>query len=105
MGALPTTVRAALWSTWLTLGLRLGWPRDGRRILGWELRRSEPNVALLGANSWIGMPAELLLVRQDDALLFCTFVQHDGPVARAVWAAIVKTHRRVVPRVLGHLER
>jgi hypothetical protein len=46
------------------------------------------------------MPAELLVKREPQALLFATFVKKQTPLARAVWAAIEPLHRRVVPRVL-----
>ena len=36
----PAALRGALWSTWVVLGLRLGSPWSGRRVVGWELRRS-----------------------------------------------------------------
>jgi hypothetical protein len=46
------------------------------------------------------MPAELLLKRQQDTLLFSTFVQHENPIARAVWAGVEPGHRPVVRHVL-----
>ena len=46
------------------------------------------------------MPAELLLKREQHMLLFDTFVQHDGPVARTLWAAVEPAHRPIVRNVL-----
>ena len=48
------------------------------------------------------MPGELLFKRERDALLFATFVQHDNPVARAVWAGVEPVHVPIVRRVLEH---
>jgi hypothetical protein len=101
----PITVRRKLWWSWLALGLRLGSPRSERSVLGWEVRRSTPDLALLGARSWIGMPAELLVKRQRQTLLFATFVQQDNRLARAAWAAIDRVHRPVVTSVLEHARR
>jgi Protein of unknown function (DUF2867) len=96
----PSSVRARLWMGWSALGLKLASPRSDGHVLGWEVRRSTADVALLGAGSRIGMHAELLVKREPQALLFATFVQKQTPLARAVWAAIEPLHRRVVPRVL-----
>jgi hypothetical protein len=93
-------IRSALTWSWFALGLKLGSPRSDRLVLGWELRRSTPGYALLGAGSRIGMPAELLFKPERDRLLFATFVQHKNPVARALWAAVAPRHRRVVRHLL-----
>ncbi len=52
----PQRVRARLLRGWCLLGLRLGSPRSRRRVLGWQIRRSTPDLVLLGAGSRIGMP-------------------------------------------------
>jgi hypothetical protein len=74
-------------------------------MLGWEVRRSIPDYVLLGASSRIGMPAELLLERQQHTLLFATFVQNENPIARAVWAGTEPVHRPVVRYVLEQASR
>ena len=96
----PITVRTRLLAGWSLIGLKLGNGRSGRPVLGWELRASIPEFALLGADSRIGMPGELLFKRTQGALLFCTFVQQDNHIARAVWATIEAVHVRVVRDVL-----
>lgn len=98
--AIPLGTRATLVSTWSALGLKLGSPRSQGLVLGWEVRRSDPDVALLGAESRIGMPAELLFERRRRSLLFATFVEHDNALARALWATIATGHRRVVRSLL-----
>jgi hypothetical protein len=69
-------------------------------VLGWEVRRSTPDVVLLGARSRLGLPAELLFERQQQRLLFATFVQHENCIARAMWAAVEPVHRPIVRDVL-----
>lgn len=101
----PRGLRMRLWSSWMMLGLRLGLPRSARHVLGWEIRRSTPDHVLLGARSRIGMPAELLVERQADGLLFDTFVQTDNALARMTWAAIEPTHERTVPAILRQFRR
>jgi hypothetical protein len=101
----PGIVRSALRRGWSALGLQLGSTGSDGFVLGWELRRSTPEFALLGANSTIGMPAELLFKRQQHALLFATFVQHQNAVARAMWAGVEPMHRPVVRYILEQASR
>ena len=101
----PIIVQSALLRGWSALGLKLGSTRSDRFVLGWEVRRSTPDFVLLGAGSRIGMPAQLLLKRQQDALLFATFVQQENSIARAVWAGVELVHRPVVRYVLEQAGR
>jgi hypothetical protein len=94
------TTRGQLLSGWSAIGLKLSPGRSDDFVLGWELRRSTPEFALLGADSRIGMRGELLFQRRQEALLFATFVQQDNPVARMVWAGVEPVHVPVVRRVL-----
>jgi hypothetical protein len=50
----PILVRHPLRWGWFALGLRLGATRSDRHVLGWEVRRSTPDVALLAASSRLG---------------------------------------------------
>jgi hypothetical protein len=74
-------------------------------VLGWDVRICTPEVMLLGAESRIGMPGELLFRRQDDGLLFATFVAENNLLARAVWAMVESLHVRVVKKVLTDARR
>jgi len=82
------------------LGLRLGSARSDRFVLGWEVRRSTPDLALLGASGRLGLSGELLFQRQQHTLLFATLVQLENRIARAVWAGIAPRHRQVVRHLL-----
>jgi hypothetical protein len=57
-------------------------------------------IVLLGRESRIGMPGELLFALRPDGLLFATFVQHGTAGARATWAAVRRTHVRTVSALL-----
>jgi hypothetical protein len=98
----PLIMRGALPCGWLSLGLCVGGFRSGRFVFGWEVRRSTPEFALLGAVSRTGMPAELLFRRERHCLLFATFVQHRNPVVRAVWGGVAPAHRAIVRYLLEH---
>jgi hypothetical protein len=101
----PITVRRTLQSGWTGIGLKLAGKPSDRFVLGWEIRRNVPELVLLGADSRIGMSGELLFKREQDTLLFATFVQHDNHAARALWAGVEPVHVPVVRRVLEHASR
>jgi hypothetical protein len=94
----PLAVRTQLLSGWSAIGLKVGNASNG--VLGWHVRRSVPDHVLLGAESRIGMPGELLLKKHDGALLFATFVAQRNLLARAVWAVTEPVHVRVVRDIL-----
>jgi hypothetical protein len=64
-------------------------------VLGWEVLRSTPDVALLGASGRLGLPGQLLFEHEQHTLLFATFVQLDNRIARTLWAGIAPRHRQV----------
>jgi hypothetical protein len=98
----PFPERRTLPYAWRALGLRHGSVDAADHVLGWPVRVSSPAFALLGAESLIGMPAELLFAREPEGVLMATFMRHEGPTARALWAATEHVHRATVRRVLGH---
>jgi len=93
----PPAVRGQLLSGWSSLGLKVG----RGSVLGWHVRSSTPDVLLLGAGSWIGMPGELLFKRERSGLLFATFVRHGNPAARALWGRVERVHVATVRRLLA----
>jgi hypothetical protein len=95
----PLAVRTQLLSGWSAIGLKVG-TSSQRSVLGWEVRRTVPEHVLLGADSRIGMPGELLLKKDRGALLFATFVAQRNPLARALWAVVEPVHVRIVRDIL-----
>jgi hypothetical protein len=100
----PLAVRAQLLSGWSAIGLKVGNTSE-RSVFGWDVRRTVPDHVLLGAESRIGMPGELLLKKEGDALLFATFVAQRNLIARAVWAVTEPVHVRVVRDILDQASR
>jgi hypothetical protein len=100
----PVAVRTQLLSGWSAIGLKVRIGAE-RSVLGWEIRKAAPDHVLLGADSRIGMPGELLLKKEDGALLFATFVEQRNLLARAVWAVTEPAHVRVVRDILGQASR
>lgn len=101
----PANVRHTLKSGWSAIGLKLGGAPPNRAILGWEIRRSTPELVLLGAESRIGMAGELVFQRRPRTLLFATLVQQDNEVARAVWSGVETLHVPIVRRILSRAGR
>jgi hypothetical protein len=101
----PVTIRTQLLSGWSSIGLKIGKGRSNRSVLGWQVRQVRPDFVLLGADSRIGMPGELLFKRDGDTLLFATFVHHGNVAARAVWAVVERAHVRMVRNILDQASR
>src|SRR3954462_12473993 len=101
----PAAMRHSLRRGWWALGLRLGSTEGPQRVLGWRIRRSDPDHAVLAAESRLGMRAELLFDRAPDGVLFATVINLRNPVARAVWAVTPPRHQRVVRHLLTQAER
>jgi hypothetical protein len=90
---------------WRGLGLRLGLLPSADRIVGWRIRDEQPDHVLLHADSWIGMPAEVLVRRAGSELTMVTFVQQRTALARAMWAKATPVHRAAVPGLLRRVAR
>jgi hypothetical protein len=99
----PPGVRGRLRRGWRMLGVRLGPVQARDRVLGWEIRRRDPDVVVLGADSFLGFGAELLFRPQGESLLFATFVEQRTVASRAVWAWLAPTHRNVVQGLLARV--
>ena len=97
----PGSTRQSLVRGWALIGLKHGEADDPDRVLGWEMRRRSEDVVLLGADSRIGMPGELLFQRAGDDLTFATFIRQGNPFAKALWATIAPNHRRIVSTMLA----
>jgi hypothetical protein len=96
----PMSTRKALSKGWSALGLRLGSTQSDEYVLGWEVRYTTPDVALLGASGRLGLCGELLFEREQHTLLFATFVQLENRIARGLWAGIAPRHLQVVRDLL-----
>ncbi len=101
----PASVRLRLLSAWSAIGLKVSLPGPGRSVLGWQIRAANVDFVLLGADSRIGMPGELLLRLREDGLLFATLVRQDNSIARAMWSSIEAAHVRTVRSILEMASR
>ena len=96
----PAGMRTNLRRGWFALGVRLGSTDDPDLVLGWPIRRSSPDFALLAARSLFGMEAEILVKRLQDGVLAATFMRFSNPAVRVFWAGFGFQHRRVVRHLL-----
>jgi hypothetical protein len=93
----PLAMRARLLAGWTALGLKGG---GTGAILDWDVRHHSAETVLLGRDSRIGMPAELLFTLRPEGLFFATFVHHGTVATRATWAAVEAAHVRIVLTLL-----
>src|SRR5919107_971919 len=96
----PAATRRALRRGWFALGVRLGSAEDSGRVLGWAVRRSSPDHAVLAARSVIGMEAEVVVKREPGGLLVATIMKLNNPIARAIWNGFSPQHRKIVRGLL-----
>lgn len=96
----PAATRDALTAGWSALGMERGSARDEELVLGWDIRRTTPEFALLGARSALGFEGEVLFKRERRALVFATFIELRTADARTVWAGVAPRHRAVVRQLL-----
>lgn len=101
----PQATRTRLLAGWSSLGLVIGRGQSSDRVLGWQVLRRAPDVVLLGAESRIGMPAQLLITKDGETLVFATLVRFANPVVRALWAAVRPAHLRTVRELLEAARR
>lgn len=92
-----TGASAQLHAAWTALGLRVD---DENGVAGWRLRRNDPDTVLLGADSRVGMPGELLIALRGGELVFATMLSHRTPATRPVWAAVESGHLAKVRQLL-----
>lgn len=101
----PAAFRQTLRRGWVVLGLQLGPSRTEGFVFGWELLSATPDAALLAVRSRIGLRAELVFTREENRLVFSSFVQPQNPIARAATAAAAPVHRRAVRYLLTQAGR
>ena len=104
MAGAPAITRTQLLSGWRAIGLKVG-RSSGPSLLGWAVRRSAPDHLLLGADSRIDMPGELLFKNDGGAVLFATFVHHGNLAARGLWAVVEPVHVRMVRDIMSDASR
>jgi hypothetical protein len=96
----PLGTRAGLVAGWVALGLKVA---PGRRdaVLGWAVHRMTHDHVVLGLDSVLGLSAELVFARDQDAWWFGTVLSVRTPAARAAWSAVEPAHVRFVPALLA----
>ena len=101
----PATTKDTLRRGWRALRVRLGSIEDDRLVLGWLVRSSSPDFALLAVRSAFGLEAELLVKREREGVLAATLMKFNNPLIRGFWAGFSFQHRRVVRHLLVHAGR
>lgn len=97
----PSHLRRAVLSGWRALGFELGPIPAPGFVLGWAIRRGEPELVILATESPTGVAGELVFERTSTGLLYATFVALRGNDARRAWAQIEAAHPPVVSELLS----
>jgi hypothetical protein len=92
----PAPIRLFLIAGWrLVLGLRLGDRNSADHVLGWKIVHRLPNETAIEAKSRT-LTAYNTFQRDDDRLIWSTFVRYDRPAARLIWPPVSLVHRPLV---------
>ena len=79
----------------LVLGLRLGSRDSADHVLGWKIVHRLPNETAVEAKSRT-LTAHNTFRRDDQRLVWSTFVRYDRPAARIIWPPVSLLHRPLV---------
>jgi hypothetical protein len=104
----PPPLRWFLIVGWTAITCRLRPRRSPNRVLGWQIENTSPDVVVLVVRAWVGLTSHLVVCLDADAVTVASFVRCSGPatpVARAVWAATVPLHERMLPHLLSAAAR
>lgn len=98
-------LRAFLLTGWrLGLGLRLGPTRAADHVLGWPIRYTGADRIDLTADSAVVATENIVMV-DDAAVTWVTFVRYRNPVGRLLWLAAAPIHQVLIPRSLIRVGR
>lgn len=95
----PPHLREGVVAGWTALDLDLDLSAADA-VLGWRVRRADPGLVVLAAESPLGIAGRLVFERRRDGLLYGTFVRLDGEPAERAWARIAPAHPPVVRELL-----
>lgn len=83
----------------VVLGLRLGPLSSPDHILGWRIVERRPDGTVCQLRSWC-IDACNTFTRDEDRLVWSTFVFYERPVARLIWPPVSLLHRPLVRMAL-----
>jgi len=104
----PLALRWFLIVGWTAITCRLRPRRSPSRVLGWQIESASPDTAVIAVQAWVGLTSRLVVSIDADMVTLASFVRYTGPmtpVARAVWAATIPLHERILPYLLTSATR
>lgn len=104
----PLAMRWFLIVGWSAITCRISPRRSSARILGWQIESTSPQTTVIAVQAWVGLTSWLIFSIDEDFVTVASFVRFSGPVtplARAVWAATVPLHERILPHLLTAARR
>lgn len=97
----PRRKRATMVGAWVALGVLLRPPFISGAVLGWRIRRVEPDAIVLGIHSLSGLTARIVWRLSEGWLEHVMVVRFATPLSAAIWARVAPGHRRFVKALLA----
>jgi hypothetical protein len=101
----PLRQRATMVGAWIALGVLLTPPYVPGAVLGWRIRRVEPDRIELGIHSLTGLTARLTWRIDGDQLDHVMVVHFATPLSARIWARVAPGHRRFIQARLAQAAR
>lgn len=88
---------------WTVITCRLRPRHAASQVLGWHIECRCPETVVIMVRAWVGFTSHLVVSVDTATVTVASFVRSTGParpVARAVWAATIPLHERILPYLL-----
>lgn len=96
----PLRKRLQMIGAWTALGIRLALPGTAGHVLGWRIRRSDPEAVVLGVHAAVGLTARIVIRVEPQRVTHSMVVRYDRALGRSVWARMAPGHHRFVRALL-----
>ncbi|MEU8814562.1 hypothetical protein [Actinoplanes sp. NPDC048796] len=97
--------RAKMLAAWRFLGVGLAPLKAPGQVLGWRIRRSDPEAIVLAVRATAGVSARLVLRAEPGRVTHAMLVRYDSGLGRRVWTRFAPAHRRFYVRLLDRARR
>jgi hypothetical protein len=97
----PLSKRLQMVGAWTALGIRLALPGTKGQVLGWRIRRSDPEAVVLEVHAAVGLTARIVIQAEPQRVTHSMVVRYDRALGGRVWRRIAPGHRRFVRALLN----
>jgi hypothetical protein len=101
----PRRDRFAMLGTWVALGVGLAPLGSAGQVLGWRIRRHEPDAIVLGIRALVGLTARIVVRTDGPQVMHAMFIRYDRRLGARLWTRIAPGHHRFVAGLLERVAR